>query len=311
MRPLPPEITVRDVTLRDGLQDERPIELDQKLAVYDALVGAGVRDLELTSFVRPDRVPAMADAAELAAATEGTADEAGVTRWGLVLNRRGGQRALDAGIGHLQYVVSVSDEHSVRNAGATAAERLRDLADVVADATEADAVVEVTLATAFGCPYAGATDPDAVAEAATVAIEHGVRGVGLADTIGTGVPTEVADVVARVVDLAAPAGVAVGAHLHDTRGLGVANALAAVGAGATRLDASLGGLGGCPFAPGASGNVSIEDLVHAFEAMGCRTGIDLPQLIGAAELAVSTVGRRLEGHVALAGPRFAEHVVTT
>ncbi|MEO1059028.1 MAG: hydroxymethylglutaryl-CoA lyase [Actinomycetota bacterium] len=269
-----------------------------------------VRELELTSFVRPDRVPAMADAAELAAATQRVADDAGVTRWGLVLNRRGAQRALGAGIRHLQYVVSVSDEHSVRNAGGTAAERLSELADVVADAAQAQAVVEVTLATAFGCPYAGPVAVQTVIDAATVAIDHGVRGVGLADTIGTGVPTEVADLVSRVAHLATPAEVAVGAHLHDTRGLGVANALAAVQAGATRADASLGGLGGCPFAPGASGNVSIEDLVHGFEAMGCRTGIDLRQLIAAASLAVSAVGRSLEGHVVVAGPRFAQNAVT-
>ncbi|MEM8618799.1 MAG: hydroxymethylglutaryl-CoA lyase, partial [Actinomycetota bacterium] len=311
VRPLPSTITVRDVTLRDGLQDERPIDLAAKLAVFEALIDAGVRDLELTSFVRPDRVPAMADAAQLAAATHDGADDRGVVRWGLVLNRRGAQRALDASIDHLQFVVSVSDEHSRRNAGAGVAERLDDLATVVADAERSHAIVEVTLATAFGCPYQGPVAPSDVVAAARMAIDHGVRGIGLADTIGTGVPTEVAELVGEVTDIGAPAGVPVGVHLHDTRGLGVANALAAVDAGATRVDASLGGLGGCPFAPGASGNVSVEDVVHAFEEMGCRTGIDVARLIDAATIATGAVGRALDGHVALAGPRFATSRVPT
>ena len=311
MRPLPASITVRDVTLRDGLQDEQPIDLADKLAVFEALIDAGVRDLELTSFVRPDRVPAMADAAQFAAATHEAAGDAGVVRWGLVLNQRGAQRALDAGIDHLQFVVSISDEHSRRNAGAGVAERLDDLAAVVADADRSQAIVEVTLATAFGCPYQGPVDAEDVTAAARTAIDQGVRGIGLADTVGTGVPTEVAALVEQVIDVGAPAGVPVGVHLHDTRGLGVANALAAVDAGATRVDASLGGLGGCPFAPGASGNVSVEDVVHAFEAMDCRTGIDVARLIDAATIATGAVGRALYGHVALAGPRFAPSTVPT
>lgn len=292
-------VRLRDVTLRDGLQDESPIPTEQKLAIFEALLAAGVDDLELTSFVRPDRVPAMADAEQLAASTDG---RAGVTRWGLVLNERGATRALACGIRHLQFVLSVSETHNRANAGRTVTgslDALRDLRSSVGD----DARVEVTLATAFGCPYDGPVDPDAVVAAADRALEVGVDGLGLADTIGTGVPSEVADVAARVVARAGE--VPVGAHLHDTRGLAIANALAALDAGAVRLDASLGGLGGCPFAPGASGNVPIEDLAHALDAEGWRVGPDVTRLIAAAELAVGAVGRSVESHVGRSGPRFA------
>ncbi len=292
-------VALRDVTLRDGLQDERPIPTDAKLAIFDALVGAGVRDLEITSFVRSDRVPALADAEQVVAATAGAE---GVTRWGLVLNRRGAERALAAGLDHLQFVLSISEQHNLRNAGRTVDEsfaELRALRSIAADAT-----LEVTLATAFGCPYAGAVAPDSVDEAVERALDCDVDGITLADTIGTGAPSEVRRVVAQAV--ARAGGVPVGAHLHDTRGLGLANALAALEAGARRLDAALGGLGGCPFAPGASGNVAIEDLAHALECEGRSTSLDVAGLVEAARAACRAVGRDVESHVGRAGPRFTQ-----
>ncbi|MEO6654006.1 MAG: hydroxymethylglutaryl-CoA lyase [Ilumatobacteraceae bacterium] len=289
-------IRVRDVTLRDGLQDEAPIPTEQKLALFEALLSAGVRDLELTSFVRPDRVPAMADAEALCSAT---ADH-DVVRWGLVLNERGARRALDAGLAHLQFVISVSDTHSRENAGRSTAEAIESLAAVCALAG-AGAEVEVTLATAFGCPFEQRIDPDRVVDVAAQAVAAGVVALSLADTIGTAIPTEVSSLVARAT---AEVISGVGVHLHDTRGLGVANALAALTAGATRLDASAGGLGGCPFAPGASGNVALEDLAHVLEESGIHTGLSVPAVIAAAELACEAVGRRLTTHVGVAGPRF-------
>lgn len=290
-------VRLRDVTLRDGLQDEAVVATDDKVALFEALVRAGIRDLELTSFVRPDRVPAMADAPDLAARTVGTE----VDRWALVLNERGAQRALEAGMDHLQFVVSISDAHSVNNAGRTVEQGLRAMESIAATLPDS-ARMEVTLATAFGCPYDGPVAPAAVLAAAERAVAAGAAGISLADTIGTAIPKEVSSLVeaARAVAGDLPVGV----HLHDTRGLGVTNALAAIEAGAARVDGSVGALGGCPFAPGASGNLALEDLVHVLEESGVDTGVDLDALIEAAELACRLVGRPVESHVGKAGPRF-------
>jgi hydroxymethylglutaryl-CoA lyase len=203
----------------------------------------------------------------------------------------------------LQFVVSVSDAHNTRNAGRTLDESFEELERIGAIASEVGAVTEVTLATAFGCPYAGPVSPAKVVAAADRAAACGVSGIGLADTIGTAVPPEVAALVDRVITTQPQ--LPVGIHLHDTRGLAIANAMAGVEAGAIRVDGSVGGLGGCPFAPGASGNLALEDLVHAFEHMGVRTGIDLVRLIDAARLACELVGRAVSSHVGVAGPRFA------
>lgn len=297
-----PRIALRDVTLRDGLQDEAPVPTEAKVALFEALVAAGIKDLEVTSFVRPDRVPAMADAADMAAATSALAQVEGVERWGLVLNLRGAERAVAAGIDRLQYVLSVSETHNQHNAGGPVERSLGQLAELAAFAGEAGARVEVTLSTAFGCPYEGAVDPSAVLGVAERVLGLGVAAISLADTIGTGIPPEVSLLVRDAVSCAGE--VPVGVHLHDTRGLAMANALAALDAGAARLDASVGGLGGCPFAPGASGNLALEDLVHALEAMGWSTGIDLGRLLDAARLACEVVGRPVGSHVGVAGPRF-------
>lgn len=292
-------VTLRDVTLRDGLQDESTVATSDKLALYSALVVAGIDDLELTSFVRADRVPAMADADELAAAT---ADPGGPTRWGLVLNRRGAERALAAGLHNLQFVVSVSDAHNRNNAGRSTVDSLDDLCAIVGLAAAHGANVEVTLATAFGCPHTGPVDPGDVRRAADRAATVGVTSIGLADTIGTALPTEVTSLVRGVA--ADHPDLAVGIHLHDTRGLAITNALAAIDAGAQRVDGSVGGLGGCPFAPGASGNLALEDLAHVLTETGVETGVDVDRLVDAAQLACSLVGRPVSSHVGVAGRRF-------
>ena len=299
---LPDAALVRDVTLRDGLQDERPIPTEAKLAIFEAVVGAGVRDLELTSFVRADRVPALADAEALCGATAQLAADSGVTRWGLVLNRRGAERALGAGLTHLQYVVSVSDTHSRHNAGVGADESLDAFGSWAGAAIDDGATVEVTLATAMGCPFEHRVAPARVVDAARRVVEAGASSVGLADTIGVAVPTEVATLVEAV---RAVIDVPIGVHLHDTRGLAIANAIAALDHGVRRLDAAVGGLGGCPFAPNASGNVPIEDLVHAFEAMGVATGLCVDALVDAARIACAAVGSDVSSHIGVAGRRFA------
>jgi len=302
MSSLPARVVVRDVSLRDGLQDEEPIPLEAKVAIFEALVAAGVRDLELTSFVRADRVPALADADALSAATSTVALDHGVTRWGLVLNPRGVQRALAAGIDHLQYVVSASDTHSRHNVGAGTDEALAAFAETARRAVDDGAVVEMTIATATGCPFERRVEPTAVVDVARRAVDAGASSIGLADTIGVAVPTEIAGLVDAVADAVdAPIGV----HLHDTRGLAIANAIAALEHGATRLDASVGGLGGCPFAPGASGNVAIEDLAHALQAMGVDTATSVTSLVDAARVACDAVGRPVASHVGHAGPRFS------
>jgi len=300
--PLPDSVVLRDVSLRDGLQDEAPIPTEAKIAIFEALVAAGVRDVELTSFVRSDRVPAMADAEAFCAATASLAAAGHVTRWGLVLNGRGAERARAAGLTHLQYVVSVSDTHSRHNAGAGTEEALAAFEVFAVDAIDGGAIVEMTLATAMGCPFEHRVDPDRVVELARRAAAAGASSIGLADTIGVAVPTETARLVERA---RAAVDVPIGVHLHDTRGLAIANAVAALQHGAERLDASVGGLGGCPFAPNASGNVPIEDLAHALDAMGVETGLDIDGLVAAAVVACDAVGRDVSSHVGIAGPRFA------
>jgi hydroxymethylglutaryl-CoA lyase len=237
----------------------------------------------------------MADAAELAAATVGVTD---VERWALVLNTRGVQRAIESGMNRLQFVVSISDTHSQHNAGRTRDEAL---AEIEAMARELPDGVrfEVTLSTAFGCPYEGPVAESAVLAAAERAFAAGAQAISLADTIGTAVPNEVRAMVRHATPLGD-----VGVHLHDTRGLGIANALVAIESDAVRVDGTVGGLGGCPFAPGASGNLALEDLVHALEESGVDTGIDLEALVQVAELACGLVGRPIESHVGKAGRRF-------
>jgi hydroxymethylglutaryl-CoA lyase len=294
-------VRLRDVTLRDGLQDEVPIETDEKLAILELLIAAGVVDLELTSFARPDRVPAMADADRLATRALEISD--GVALWGLVLNCRGAERALATGLTNLQFVVSVSEAHNAENAARSVAGSLQELRRIV-DLTKGQKTsLEVVLATAFGCPFSGPVPATEVIALASQVTELGIERLSLADTIGTAVPPEVSSLVDDI--RRRESLVELGVHLHDTRGLALANALAALDAGADRLDATVGGLGGCPFAPGASGNLPLEDLVHALEAMGVRTGIDLTQLLEAASFACAAVGGVPTSHIAVAGPRFA------
>lgn len=290
-------IRLRDVTLRDGLQDEAPVPTAQKVALFEALAQSGVSELELTSFVRSDRVPALADADEFAALTK----ESNLERWALVLNARGAERALAAGIDRVQFVVSVSDTHSRHNAGRTLEDALTEF-QAVAGKASGDVKVEATLATGFGCPYTGPIPRRSVVEVAERVAASGATAVTVADTIGVAIPNDVGALVDALIQAVEP--LPVGIHLHDTRGLGIANALAALEAGVHRLDGSLGGLGGCPFAPGASGNLPLEDLVHVLEESGIRTGIDLEALIEASHLACDLVGRPVQSHVAVAGRRF-------
>ncbi|MEI4271567.1 hydroxymethylglutaryl-CoA lyase [Klenkia sp. LSe6-5] len=297
---LPPSVDVREVGMRDGLQLEAPVPLAGKLAMLEALVATGVRRIEVTSFVSPKAVPALADADEVAAEL-GRFD--GVRFSALVANARGAQRAVDAGIADLEYVVSAADSHSRANAGRTTSEAVGAVGEIAGLAHGAGGSLEVIVATAWDCPFDGRTPVDRTVDVTRAAVTAGADALCLGDTIGTTTPLRVVrllDEVRRV-----SPGVPLGVHFHDTRGTGQANALAAVQAGVTQLDASVGGLGGCPFAPGASGNVATEELVYWLEDSGVATGIDLDAVLAAARVTEDAVGRELPSSLYRAGGKNA------
>lgn len=292
---LPVAVSVREVGLRDGLQLERPIGLIEKLAMMDALVSTGVRRIEATAFVSPRAVPAMADCEQVAAELYRWPD---VIWSALVASPHGARRALDAGFTELEYVISAVDGHSLANVGRSSDESIELTSEIAALAHAAGGHCEAIIAVSWDCPFDGPTAPTRTVEVARRAAELGADRLALGDTIGTTTPGRVVDLVQRV---RATAGLDVGVHFHDTRGTGQANVLAAVQAGVTQIDASVGGLGGCPFAPGASGNIATEELVYMLEGSGVKTGIDLQKLLGAAALAEKAIGHPLASSFYRAG----------
>lgn len=299
MSDLPSHVDIRDVSLRDGLQIEDPIPLSAKLELLAAIAATGVREMEATAFVSPSKVPALADAAELAAELHNFGD---IEFSALVASPNGAKRAIAAGLRSIEYVVSAADGHSRANVGRTSAEATAQIADIVAIAHDSDATVEVIVATAWDCPFDGPTDPQRVSDIVTAATDAGVDRLAIADTIGTATPRRVSDLIAvvrpRIGDIP------LGAHFHNTRGTGLASAYAAVSSGVTRLDASVGGLGGCPFAPGASGNIAIEDLVYLLRDSGVHVDVDLDAAISAARVAQEAVGHQLPSALLRAGDRI-------
>ncbi|HEU5267091.1 MAG TPA: hydroxymethylglutaryl-CoA lyase [Jatrophihabitans sp.] len=295
---LPASIDIREVGMRDGLQLEDPVPLDGKLAMLDALVATGVHRIEVTSFVSPKAVPAMADADELA---KHLGEWPGVHFSALVANSRGAVRAIDAGIANLEYVVSAADSHSIANAGRPTAEASAAIGEIAALAHGAGGSLEVIIATAWDCPFDGPTDPDRTLGVVRAAVEQGADQLCLGDTIGTVTPRRTVDLLDAV--RAAACELAFGVHFHDTRGTGQANALAAILHGVRQLDASVGGLGGCNFAPGASGNIATEELVYWAEDSGVDTGLDLDAVIAAARVTEQAVGHPLPSSLYRAGGR--------
>jgi len=293
---LPAAVDVREVGLRDGLQIEAPIPLAAKVAMLEALVATGVHRIEVTSFVSPKAVPALADADQLAAELHRFP---GVHFSALVANLRGAQRAVDAGIPHLEYVVSAADSHSWANAGRPTAEAVEAVGAIAEVSHAAGGTLEVIVATAWDCPFDGRTDPSRVLDVVRSAVAQGADQLCLGDTIGTVTPRRTVDLLDAV--RAAAPGLPMGAHFHDTRGTGQANALAAVQAGVVQLDASVGGLGGCPFAPGASGNIATEELVYWLADSGVQTGIDLDAVLAAAAVTRDAVGHDLPSSLFRAG----------
>lgn len=296
---LPTKVDIREVCLRDGLQIETPIPLSAKLAILEAIVATGVREVEATAFVSPSKVPALADAAELAEELHRFPD---VEFSALVASPNGAKRAIAAGLRSIEYVVSASDAHSHANVGRTSAEATAQIADIVAIAGDSDTSVEVIIATAWDCPFDGPTDPQRVLDIASAAVGFGVDRLAIADTIGTTTPRRVSTLVAKVRPLTGD--LPLGAHFHNTRGAGLASAYAAVQAGVTRLDASVGGLGGCPFAPGASGNIATEDLVYMLRDSDIAVDVELSAAIDAARVAQEAVGHELPSALLRAGDRI-------
>jgi hydroxymethylglutaryl-CoA lyase/(R)-citramalyl-CoA lyase len=279
-------ITICDVGPRDGLQNEREIlEPGVRAKLVNRLAAAGLRRVEAVSFVREDRVPQMAGAESVVAAIE---RRDGTDYAGLVLNEQGWERLRATSLDRVNCTLGATESFNRRNANASLEEATARVESILA---AADRPATVTISVAFGCPFEGRVDPGAVAE---LAARFDATEVVLADTIGVATPSAVLGLVERTG--------AAGFHGHNTRSTGYANALAALEAGATVLDASIGGLGGCPYAPRATGNVATEDLVYLLDGEGIETGIDLGALIGISEWLEEVLGRRLEGQVYRAGP---------
>jgi len=298
MSDLPERISLREVGPRDGLQNEAPVPTAAKVELIDALSRTGVGRIEAVSFVSPKAIPSMADAAEVWAAIERT----DAVRWSaLVPNLRGAQRALDAGFREIEVVVSASDTHNRKNVNRSTQESLDQIAGLLQAAHDAGATCQVIVSTAFGCPYEGDVPVRRVLDVAGRALADGADGISYGDTTGMATPARVTALVGQTRSAFPDA--ALNLHFHNTRGTGLANVLAALQLGVTDFDASVGGLGGCPYAPGATGNVCTEDLVHMVEDMGVATGVDLEAMLTAAREAERLVGRTLPSQVLRAGPR--------
>jgi hydroxymethylglutaryl-CoA lyase len=292
-------VDIREVALRDGLQIEAPVPLSAKLELLAAIAGTGVREVEATAFVSPSKVPSMADAAELAAHL---GDYPDIEFSALVASPNGARRAVAAGLRSIEYVVAASDAFSRANVGRSSAEATAQIDEIVAIAHGAGMTVEVIVATAWDCPFDGPTPPQRVLDIGAAARERGVDRFSIADTIGTTTPRRVSSLVAGLRPVIGD--MPLGGHFHNTRGAGLASAYAAVTSGLTRLDASAGGLGGCPFAPGATGNIATEDLVYLLRDSDIDVDVDLGAAVAAARVAASVVGHELPSALLRAGDRI-------
>ncbi len=295
----PARVEIREVGPRDGLQNEEPVPVAERVRLIDALSGTGLRRIEAASFVSAAAIPPMAGAEEVMAAID---RRPGIVYSALVPNAKGAERAVEAKADELELVVSASETHNQKNVRRSVAESLVSARDVVGLAHDAGIEAEAIVSTSFGCPYEGDVAPERVAQLAGHLIDAGADRLSFGDTTGMATPRRVHD----LLDALERAGIGadrVGLHFHDTRGTALANVVAALERGVVRFDASIGGLGGCPYAPGASGNAVTEDLVHMSADMGIETGVDLDALLACARLAQEIVGRELPSALLHAGPR--------
>ena len=301
---VPDDVSVYEVSLRDGLQNENAtVPLSGKLRLVDALVASGLRRIEITSFVSPRWIPQLADADELAkhVMASRAAAHPEVAFTALCPNARGLERAKNTGIKEVAVFMSASETHNKKNINKSIAETMTAFEDTIGPAREAGMRVRGYVSTVWGCPYEGDVSPATSISIARRLYEMGCYQVSLGDTIGAGTPRRTREVIERALDALPVQAVAM--HMHDTRGTALANVVVGLELGVRNFDASVGGMGGCPYAPGAAGNVATEDLVYMLEGMGVSTGVDLERLVEAARAAESIVGRPLPGKVHRAGIR--------
>ena len=294
---LPERVTLCEVGTRDGFQIEPEfIPTEQKIEVVDLLADAGLPRIEVTSFVSPKAVPQLRDAEAVMA---GIRRRPGTRYAALVPNDKGASRAVDAGVTVIHTVLSASESHNLANVNMTIAESIDKLRAVGQIATRAGVPMQCGVSTSFGCPFEGDVPLDRLQSVVARLVDLGARGIGLADTTGMANPRQVTEVLERLMPRFP--GIEWTLHTHDTRAMAIGNILAAMQCGVTNFDASIGGLGGCPFAPGASGNVCTEDLVHCLHSMGVETGIDLPALVETSRRVQEIIGRSLPGQIVKAG----------
>jgi hydroxymethylglutaryl-CoA lyase len=297
LKDLPPSVTVYEVSPRDGLQNEATrVPLEDKKRLINALLAAGLKHIELTSFVSPRWIPQLADAEELVREMQ---PPDGVSFSALCPNATGLERALEAGMKEVAVFLSSSETHNLKNTNKTIARSLDVFDELVPQAIRAKMRVRAYVSTVWGCPYEGDVDPRRALDIAEHLMALGCYQVSLGDTIGVGTPMEIQRLLEMFLAVFRQDQLAL--HLHDTRGTALANALAGLEMGISTFDASVAGLGGCPYAPGAAGNLATEDLVYMLQGMGIETGIDLHALVAAGNVAEAVVGRRLPGKVHLAG----------
>ncbi|MEI2417421.1 hydroxymethylglutaryl-CoA lyase [Orrella sp. JC864] len=299
----PTRVDVIDVGLRDGLQSEAAfVPTDAKIALLNRLIDAGVRHIEATSFVSPRAVPQMADAAQVLA---GARRVPGLVLSVLAPNAKGVERALQAGADEIVVFVSASESHNGKNLNRPVERSLQDIDEIAALTRGQQVKRKGAVAVAFGCPFEGDVDPDLLERIVARYAEHGFDGITLGDTTGMATPPLVERTVARLQQRFG--NLPISLHFHNTRGIGLVNVMAGLRLGISTYEASLGGIGGCPFAPGATGNICTEDLLNLLHEMGIQTGIDLDRLVQAARLLEDIMGRPLPGQVMKAGPRSALH----
>jgi hydroxymethylglutaryl-CoA lyase len=286
---LPARVEIYEVGPRDGLQNEsRMVPTADKIAMVNALSSTGLRHIEITSFVNPKWIPQLADASDVA---RGIQRHPGVSYSCLVPNRRGLESALQAGMREVAVFLSASETHNKKNVNKTIAETLAAFTEVMGPAQAAGARVRAYVSTVYGCPYEGAVDPERVVELTQRLSDLGVYQISLGDTIGVATPKQVDGVLRRLLAICPQEKLAL--HFHDTRGTALANILVGVSLGITTVDSALGGLGGCPYAPGASGNVATEDVVYMLDGMGIETGVNLEALVDTARQVAAWVGHEL------------------
>ena len=291
-------IDICEVGPRDGLQSEARIwSVEERIDLIDRLSATGVKRIEAVSFVNPKRVPQMADAETVMAGIQRRED---VSFVGLALNLRGVERAIDAGVDEVRYVVVASETFNQKNHGSTIDDTLQGYRDMAGKVTGAGLRLSAVIAAAFGCPFEGEVALEKVTDLARALVSEGAQDIYLADTIGAAVPNQISDRIAATRDVVG-ADVILGCHLHNTRNTGFANAVAAVQAGVQLLDSSVGGIGGCPFAPRATGNIATEDLCFLLRNMGYETGVDVDAVIDVAQWAETFFEAPLPGQVMKAG----------